>query len=68
MLVRGKTIFRFEDVTKDINTSWCQNVEILEVNTCGTYRNHCSLVKGLEQFQTSLYVHFKYKGLTRRLS
>jgi len=68
MLVRGKTIFRFENVTKESNTSWAQNVEILEVSTFGTYGNNCSLVKGLEQFQTSLYVHIKYKGLTRRLS
>jgi hypothetical protein len=68
MLLRGKTLFRFENVKKGSNTSLGQNVEILDVNTCGTYGNHCSLVKGLEQFQTSLYVCIKYKGLTRRLS
>jgi hypothetical protein len=46
-------LFRFKNVTEDGNTPWVQNVEILDVNTCGTHGNHCSLVKGLELFQTS---------------
>jgi len=53
---------------KDSNTPWGKNFEILDFNTRGTYSNHSPLVKGVEQFQTSLYMYIKNKGLTRRLS